>query len=124
MAFTNTQIIQLLIDLLLNSVVVFLVVKILPGLELRDFPSAIWVVISYALLNTIVNFAFGFFGLDSVNRMVSQGVVQVIFNAILIMVVDRFVEGFEVKNFWYALLGSFVFTFIISLVHKYVPFFS
>jgi len=122
MNLSQTDVIYLLIDIMVNAVIVFILVKILPGIDIKNFGSAIAVVIAYAILNTIVTYAFSFFGLEEVNRIVSQGLFQIVFNAILLLVINKVIEGFSVKNFWYALLGSFVFALIRSLVHQFFKF--
>lgn len=121
MDLSQSEILKILLDILINAIVVFVVVKILPGIDLKNFLSSIWVVVVYAILNALVAYAFNFFGLQQFNKAVGQGLFQIVFNAILIMIVDKFLNGFYVKNFWYALLASFVFAVTISFIHQYLP---
>ncbi|MDJ0625527.1 MAG: phage holin family protein [Candidatus Caenarcaniphilales bacterium] len=121
MDLSQDEIIKIIISLLINSIVVFLIVKVLPGIKLKDFKSSIFVVVTYAILNTLITYAFNYFGLEEINRIVSQGVFLVLFNAVLIMIVDKFLDGLYVQNFWFALLASLVFTLVTSLIQQYVP---
>ncbi|MDX1920276.1 MAG: phage holin family protein [Candidatus Caenarcaniphilales bacterium] len=121
MELSQSDIIKILLDILINAIVVFLIVKILPEIDLKNFMSSIWVVIVYAILNALITYAFNYFGLQQFNRAVSQGLFQIVFNAVLLMIVDKFLDGFYVKNFWYALLASFVFAIVISFIPQYLP---
>lgn len=121
MDLSQADIIKILFDLLINSIVVFLIVKILPGIKLQDFKSSIFVVIIYAILNALITYGFNYFGFGEINQIISQGLFKVLFNAILIMIIDKFLNGLYVENFWFALLASFVFTLVTSLIQQYVP---
>jgi putative membrane protein len=120
MDLAHIDIVKLAIDILISGIIIFIVAKLLPGIEIENFGSALIVAIVYGVLNALITLGFSYIGLDSINRAVSQGIFQVIFNAILLMLTDKVVEGFYIKNFWYALLGALVFALLSSLAHQFI----
>jgi putative membrane protein len=116
MDFSHVNIVKLLLDVLVSGLIVFVVSKVLPGISVKNFSSAIAVAIVYGILNALITLLFNYFGLTSITRAVSQGLFQVVFNAVLLMITDRMIEGFYVKNFWFALLGAFCISLLTALI--------
>src|SRR5687768_11277376 len=99
-----------IISLLVNAVVVIIAAYILPGVTVRNFTSALIV----ALLLAIANATLG-----ALLNFVTFGILNFIVSVLMIMLVDKLVSGFEIKNFWWAVAFALVMAvvnYVLSLV--------
>ncbi len=95
---------------LLNSVAVFATAKILPGVEIKNFWSAIIVAALLAIVNTFLNPIVQLISLPV--TILTLGLFALVVNTLMIMLVDALVEGFKIKNFWWA----FIFGILMSII--------
>jgi putative membrane protein len=95
---------------LLNSVAVFATSKILPGVEIKNFWSAIIVAALLAVVNTFLTPIIQLIALPV--TVITLGLFALVINTLMIMLVDALVEGFKIKNFWWA----FIFGIVMSVV--------
>lgn len=101
---------------LVCSVNVFILEMILPGIEIKDFGTAVIVAIVLSLLDAIVKPLLIILTLPA--TILTLGLFLFVINAGIILLDAYFVHGFKVENFWYALLFGAVLSFFNSLVHK------
>jgi len=101
---------------LVCSVNVFILEMILPGIEIKDFGTAVVVAIVLSLLDAIVKPLLIILTLPA--TILTLGLFLFVINAGIILLDAYFVHGFKVENFWYALLFGAVLSFFNSLVHK------
>lgn len=104
------------LKVLVCSVNVFILEMILPGINIRDFGTAVVVAIVLSLLDTIVKPLLIILTLPA--TILTLGLFLFVINACIILLDAYFVHGFEVKSFWHALLFGAVLSFFNSLVHK------
>jgi putative membrane protein len=83
------------------------------------FLNAILVALALALLNQFVKPLLILFTIPV--TIFTLGLFLLIINAIIILLADWMVIGFSVRNFWWALLFSFILTFIKSLLAPFFP---
>ena len=102
---------EFIIKLLLNALAFFLGAKFLRGVDVHDFIRAIIVAIVMAILNMSLGFVLKIMTLG----LLGWGIFSLILNAVLILIADYFLEGFKVKNFWWALALA-VFVAIVNSV--------
>lgn len=95
---------------LLNSVAVFATAKVLPGVEIKNFWSAIIVAALLAIVNTFLNPILQLISLPV--TIITLGLFALVINTLMVMLVDALVEGFKIKNFWWA----FIFGIVMSLI--------
>jgi putative membrane protein len=87
---------------------------ILPGVEVEDSLLTIFILAGVlAILNTFLKPLLIFFTLPA--TIVTLGLFLLVINAVIILIADWMVKGFEVRNFWWALL----FSFLISVVSSF-----
>lgn len=86
---------------LLNSVAVYATAKVLPGVEIKNFWSAIVVAALLAIVNIFLNPIIQFISLPI--TILTLGLFALVINTLMIMLVDALVDGFKIKNFWWAL---------------------
>lgn len=105
---------KLIIKLLLTALAVVVLAKILPGVAVEGYGSAIIVAIIIALLRFLVKPILVLLTLPI--TIVTFGLFLLIINAIIILMADYFVAGFEVASLWWALLFSLLLSLFQSLL--------
>lgn len=99
---------------LLNSVAVYATSKVLPGVEIKNFWSAIVVAALLAIVNTFLNPIIQFISLPV--TIITLGLFALVINTLMIMLVDQLVEGFKIKNFWWAFLFGLVMSIVSGIL--------
>lgn len=102
-----------LLRILLTAVVVVFLANFLPGVSVTGYVTAIVVALVLALLNLIVKPILVLFTLPV--TIITFGLFLIVINAIIILLVDAFVSGFNVSGFWIAVLFSILLSVIQSL---------
>lgn len=100
--------------LLINSIAVFLTAKLLDGVEIKSFFSAIVVAILLALVNTFIKPVIIFLTLPV--TILTLGLFILVINAFMLMMVDAFTDGMKIKSFSWALIFSIVLSIINALL--------
>ena len=101
---------------LLNSVAVFATAKILPGVEIKNFWSAIVVAALLAIVNTFLTPILQFIALPV--SILTLGLFALVINTLMIMLVDALVEGFKIKNFLWALIFGIVMSLVSGILFR------
>lgn len=106
---------KLLIKLIVNTLSVFVAAWILgDAIELSGFGTAILVALVLAVFNVTLKPLLIFLTLPA--TIFTLGLFLFVINALLIMAADSLVPGFEVRNFWWALLFSFLLSLINAML--------
>ncbi|MTI87113.1 MAG: phage holin family protein [Balneolaceae bacterium] len=95
---------------ILNSISVYATAKLLNGVEIKNFWSAVFVAALLALVNIFVKPILLFLSLPL--TIITFGLFVWVINALLIMLVDGLVDGFKVRNFGWALIFGMVMSVI------------
>lgn len=103
------------IRLLLTTLIVVLLANFLPGISIDSFTTGLWVAVALGLLNMFLKPLLILLTLPA--TVLTLGLFLFVINAVIIMLADYFVGGFEVSGFWTALLFSIVLTFVQSIVN-------
>jgi putative membrane protein len=99
---------------LLTAIAVVLLAKLLPGVAVEGFTSAIVVAIVIGLLNVFVKPILVILTLPI--TVVTLGLFLLVINAGIILLADNFIDGFTVTGFWVALLFSLLLSFLQSIL--------
>ncbi len=110
---------KLIIKLLLTAIAVVVLAKILPGVAVEGYGSAIIVAIVIALLRFLVKPILVLLTLPI--TIVTFGLFLLIINAIIILMADYFVGGFDVSSIWWALLFSLLLSLFQSILFSLLP---
>ncbi|PJR03003.1 phage holin family protein [Avrilella dinanensis] len=105
---------RFIINLLITALVVFGLAHLLPGVSVDSYITSLWVVVALVLLNLIVKPILQI--LTFPITILTLGLFLFVINAVIIMLCDYFVGGFNVENFWYALLFSLVLSLVESVI--------
>ncbi|HBC02941.1 MAG: hypothetical protein CL528_00090 [Aequorivita sp.] len=109
---------KLIIKLLLTALAVVVLSKILPGVAVEGYGSAIIVAIVIALLRLIVKPILVLLTLPI--TIITFGLFLLIINAFIIMMADYFVGGFAVATIWWALLFSLLLSLFQSILFSLI----
>lgn len=93
-----------LLKILLTALAVIVLANILPGVSVNGYLSAIIVALVISLLNMFVRPLLIFFTLPA--TIVTFGLFLFVINAIIILLANKLVDGFNVNGFWTALFFS------------------
>ena len=91
----------MIFTVLVNAVALWLGAQLLRGVEIGDFIRAILIGAVLGLLNWSLGNVLDF--ITAPLRWVTLGFFALIVDAIVLMVVDYFMKGLKIKNFWWAL---------------------
>lgn len=106
---------KLIIKLLLTAVAVVLLAKLLPGIAVEGYTTAIIVAIVLGLLNLFVRPLLILFTLPA--TILTLGLFLFVINACIVLLADYFIGGFAVSSFWTALLFSILLTILQSIFY-------
>src|SRR5687767_7078529 len=107
-----------LIKLLISTLAVIITATLLPGVTIEDGSILIALLVAavLAFLNAIVKPLMIFLTIPF--TLVTFGLFLLAINAFIIMMADKLVDGFHVRNFWWALLFSIVMWFVNSILES------
>lgn len=103
------------IRLFLSSLAVILTAYLLPGVKLESFMSAIIVAALLGLLNVTVKPLLIILTIPF--TIVTFGLFLLVINALIILLANSIIPGFEVDGFWWALAFSLILSILTSLFH-------
>lgn len=110
---------KLIIKLLLTALAVVVLAKILPGIGVDGYGSAIIVAIVIALLRLFVKPILVLLTLPI--TVLTFGLFLLVINAIIILLASYFVTSFQVVSFWWALLFSLLLSLFQSVLFSLLP---
>lgn len=105
---------HLLVHLLVNTLAVLTGAYLLKGVRVEGFTTALVVAIVLGLLNTFLKPILIFLTLPI--TVLTLGLFLLVINALMIMLVDKLVNGFEVQSFWWALAYSLIIAVVGSFL--------
>ncbi len=103
----------MLINWLVNALVIIVVAYILPGVHIENFLTALVVALVLGVLNLLVKPLLIVLTLPI--TLITFGLFLLVINALLILLTDLIVPGFQVDGFWWAVL----FSFLVSLINLF-----
>jgi putative membrane protein len=103
-----------IVRFLLNGLAIFLTAYLLPAeVEVAGYGTALIVALILSIVNIIVKPILILLTIPI--TIVTLGLFLLVINAFMILLVDYLVDGFYVKNFWWALLFSLILSVFNSL---------
>jgi len=107
---------RFIMRIIVTSIVAFGLAYILEGIKYDKFTTAIIFAVVLAVLNAILKPILIILTLPI--TLVTFGLFLFVINALIILLADRFIPGFEVDGFWWALLFSLLLSIITSVLYK------
>ena len=105
---------NLIIRLLVTAIVAFFLTKVLSGVHIDGFSTAIVFAIVLGVLNLIVTPILKILGLPL--TILTLGLFSLVINALVILLADYFIDGMQVDGFWWAFIFSIALSVITSLL--------
>jgi putative membrane protein len=105
-----------LIRVLVVAAVSFGLSRLLTGVHITDFWTAVVFAIVLALLNMFIRPLLILFTLPV--TIITMGLFLFVINALVVLLASKFVDGFTIDNFWWALLFSIILSIITSAIDK------
>lgn len=109
---------NLIIKLLLTAGIVVVLANFLPGVGLQGYESALIVAVVLAVLNAILKPILIVLTLPI--TIVTLGLFLFVINACVVLLADKFIDGFAVQGFWAALLFSILLSISQSIVYSFL----
>ena len=101
--------------IIITSIVAFALSYLLGGIAMNSFWTAILLAIVLAILNAIIKPILVLLTLPI--TIVTLGLFLFVINALIILLADKLLDGFQVRNFWWALLFGLLLSGITSLLY-------
>jgi len=106
--------IRLLVIWLINSVAIFGAAALLPGITIRSFSTALMAAVVLGLLNAVLKPVLSFFSFPFI--LLTFGLFSLLINGLVLWICAGILDGFEIRGFGSAILGSIVFSCISWLL--------
>jgi putative membrane protein len=103
---------------LVSALALWLVARIVPGIEVRDFGAALIATVVIALMNWLIGPILRFLAWPL--TFLTFGLFSLVINAILLKLASMFSPGFRVRGFLDAIVGSVVLTVLEFLLRMLV----
>jgi len=105
---------KLLVRLLVNGLAVAIAAYLLPNVEINSFVTAIIVAVVLAVINTFIKPIVNVLALPI--NILTLGLFSFVINGAFIYIASRFIDGFYVAGFWWAVIFSIVLSLISSVL--------
>ncbi|WP_339755779.1 phage holin family protein [uncultured Winogradskyella sp.] len=109
---------NILLKLLLNAIAVFVLAKILNGVYVDNYITALIVAVVLSVLNVLVKPILIILTLPV--TIVTLGLFLFVVNALIILLADKLIYGFNVDGIWIAILFSILLSILQSLLHSFL----
>jgi putative membrane protein len=100
--------------LLINTISIFAVSYMLPGVGVDSFVTALIVAVVMALLNVTLKPLLILVTIPL--TIITFGLFLLVVNVLVLFAADALIDGFQIAGFWWALL----FSFLVSLVNSVI----
>ena len=107
---------NILLRILITAIVAYALSAILPGIHFRDF----WTAIGFSVVLALCNFFLKplLIILTLPITILTFGLFLFVINAIVVIVAGKFVGGFHVASFGWALLFSLLLSLLTTILYK------
>lgn len=105
----------MILRLLITTILVVVIGKFFDGISVDNYTTALIVAAVLAVLNAFLKPILVFLTIPA--TILTLGLFLLVINAIIILIADYFVDGFNVSGFWTAFFFSIVLTFCQSVLN-------
>jgi len=101
-------------NILLLSVAIFIVAKFMPSIHIENYLTAIVVALVYSVINLLIGWLLVFLALPLI--FITFGLFKFVINAFLLWITDKMIEDFEIKDLGSTFIAAFFITIIDSVL--------
>jgi putative membrane protein len=107
---------NIVLRIIISAIVAFALSYILSGVHIQSFVTALILAVVLGLLNIFVKPLLIILTLPI--TIFTFGLFLFVINALIILLAAKFVNGFRVDGFWWALLFSLLLSILTSFLYK------
>ncbi|MDH3697525.1 MAG: phage holin family protein [Flavobacteriaceae bacterium] len=107
---------KMIFRMLLSALAVVLLAKLLPGVSVDTYVTALIVAVVLSILNLLVKPILIILTLPV--TLITFGLFLLVINALIILLADYLIAGFDVSSFWWALLFSLLLSLLQSIFYS------
>ncbi len=111
---------NLILHLLLDAAVIFGLAYLMPQVDVKNFGTAILIAVLLGLLNFFIGWLIRF-PLNLVTFFLLTGLVRIIVTALLLKLIDNFLDSFTIIGFWPALVIALAVAVAGTLIDRSAP---
>ena len=111
---------NLILHLLLDAAVIFGLAYLMPQVDVKNFGTALLIAVLLGLLNFFVGWLIRF-PLNLVTFFLLTGLVRIIVTAVLLKLIDNFLDSFTIVGFWPALVIAIAVAVAGMLIDRSAP---
>ena len=100
--------IDLIVHFLLLGAVILVLAKILPGLHVEGYGTALLVAVLYVLINLTLGTILVFVALPFM--ILTMGLFKLVINIFLLWITDQLIEAFEIENIGTTFIAAILIT--------------
>ncbi len=104
------------VRLIVRTLAVFFTAYLVPGVDVDGFTTAIWVAVVLGLLNATVKPLLILLTLPL--TIVSMGIFLLVINGIVVVLADRWIDGFALRDFTAAVVMSVVVSVLSAVMER------
>ena len=112
------MLLHIIVSWFVSALALWIVARIIPGIELRGFGEALIATVIIAVVNAIVGPVVKFLAFPI--TLITLGLFLLVINAFLLKLASLFTPGFKVRGFLSAILGSVVLTILTAILRRLV----
>jgi putative membrane protein len=107
---------NIVLRIIISAVVAFALSYVLTGIHIQNFVTALILAVVLGLLNLIVKPILVILTLPI--TIFTFGLFLFVINALIILLAAKFVSGFRVDGFWWAMLFSLLLSILTSFLYR------
>lgn len=107
-----------ILKIVLTAVAVLVIAHFLPGVSVVNFTSSVIVAVVLALLRVTIKPLLIILTLPV--TIVTLGLFLLVINALIILLADNLIDGFNVTGFWIALIFSLILSVFESILYSFL----
>jgi putative membrane protein len=107
--------VKFITNIIITTLAVIITAWLLPGVKVDNVITAILVAIVLAFLNTVVKPILTILTIPI--TFFTLGFFLLVINALMIILADKLIDGFDVDGFWRALLFSLILSLTTSILN-------
>lgn len=109
-----------ILHLLLDAAVIFGLAYLMPQIDVKNFGTALLIAFLLAVLNFFVGRIIQF-PLNLVTFFLFTGLVRLVVTALMLKLIDKFMDSFTIAGFWPALVIAVAVAVAGSLIDRSAP---
>ncbi|SOD93593.1 phage holin family protein [Spirosoma fluviale] len=111
---------NLILHVLLDAAVIFGLAYLMPQVDVKNFGTAILIAVLLGLLNFFLGWIIRF-PLNLVTFFLLTGIVRIIVTAVILKLIDSFMDSFTIAGFWPALVIALAVAVAGTLIDRSAP---